>query len=315
MTTTPASTASASTTPVGTALSRSHRFEHRIRRAFVASATTVGLVLIFVLNPDAALVYATNMFGALRTPGEPAFIAAHRGDRASFPENTLPALGAVLDSDFDFVETDIQLTADGVPVLFHDETVDRTTNGTGLLVDYTLEQLKTLDAGSWYSRDFVYLQVPTLDEFLAIFTSSKKKAMLELKGVWTEEQVRVVTELIYARGVQNRVIFEAFDYATLTSLQNAAPVFPRVLIQRYLPADPVALATRFGVIAILTSYNSVKKQPDAVTQLHEAGLGIVLYTLNKKGKWSDALTLGVDGIITDKPSLLDDWLADNAPGT
>jgi len=275
----------------------------------------MGLVLIFILNPDAALVYATNMFGALRTPGEPAFIAAHRGDRANFPENTLPALEAVLDSDFDFVEADIQLTADGVPVLFHDETVDRTTNGTGNLADHSLEQLKALDAGSWYSREFVHLRVPTLDEFLAVFTGSRKKAMLELKGDWTEEQVRVVTELIYARGVQNRVIFESFEYATMRSLQHAAPVFPRVLIQRYLPADPVALANSFGAIAILTSYNSVKKQPDAVAQMHEAGLGIVLYTLNKKGKWSDALKLGVDGIITDKPSSLDDWLAKNAPGT
>ena len=287
----------------------------RLRRTLTASATTIGLVLIFILNPDAALVYATNMFGSLRAPGESAFIAAHRGDRANFPENTLPALGAVLNSDFDFVETDIQLTADGVPVLFHDETVDRTTNGSGLLADYTIDQLKLLDAGSWYSREFVYLQVPTLEEFLELFAGSKKKAMLELKGIWSEDQVKVVTELIYAHGVQNRVIFEAFDYPTLTSLQNAAPVFPRVLIQRYLPSDPVALANQFGVIAILTSYNSVKKQPEAVAQMHEAGLGIVLYTLNKKGKWSDALALGVDGIITDKPSSLDDWLAKNAPGT
>jgi glycerophosphoryl diester phosphodiesterase len=293
----------------------SARFEHRVRRAFVASATTVALVLIFILNPDAALVYAANMFGALRAPGEPAFIAAHRGDRANFPENTLPALGAVLESDFDFVEADIQLTADGVPVLFHDENVDRTTNGTGMLADYTLAELKSLDAGSWFSREFVYLQVPTLSEFLSIFTSSKKKAMLELKGVWTPEQVRVVTDLVYAYGVQNRVIFQAFDYETLDSLERVAPVFPRVLIQRFLPEDPVGLATEYGVIAILTSYDSVERSPESVAQMHEAGLGLILYTLNKKGKWSEALALGVDGIITDKPSSLDSWLAKNAPGT
>lgn len=293
----------------------SARYEHRARRAIFASTTTVALVLIFILNPDAALVYATNMFGSLRTPGEPAFIAAHRGDRAHFPENTLPALEAVLHSDFDFVETDIQLTADAVPVLFHDETVDRTTNGTGVLSTKTLAEVKALDAGSWYSREFVFLQVPTLDEFLEVFEGSKKKAMLELKGVWTPEQVRIVTELVYAHGVQNRVIFEAFDYDTLTSLEEVAPIFPRVLIQRYLPTDPVALANEFGVIAILTSYASVEEQPDVVAEMHAAGLGLILYTLNKKGKWSDALDLGVDGIITDRPSSLDNWLAKNAPGT
>ena len=69
------------------------------------------------------------------------------------------------------------------------------------------------------------------------------------------------------------------------------------------------------MIAILTSYASLEKHPDAVAEMHAAGLGLILYTLNKKGKWSDALALGVDGIITDKPSSLDSWLAKNAPGT
>lgn len=295
--------------------SKSSHFENRWHRAVFAALTTTALVLIFVLNPDAALVYATNMFGALRAPGEPAFIAGHRGDRAHFPENTLPALQGVLDSDFDFVETDIQLSADGVPVLFHDLDVERTTNGTGLVAELSLAELKSLDAGSWYSPEFAGLQVPTLDEFLDIFQSSKKKAMLELKGIWTEEQVRVVTALVYARGVQNRVIFEAFDFETLESLQQAAPVFPRVLIQRYLPSDPVALANRFGAIAILTSAASLEDDPGVVSTMHEAGLGIVLYTLNEKQRWSEALELGVDGIITDKPSSLDRWIAENAPGT
>jgi glycerophosphoryl diester phosphodiesterase len=280
-----------------------------------ASGTTMALVLILILNPDAALVYATNMFGSLRAPGEPAFIAGHRGDRAHFPENTLPALQAVLDGDFDFVEADVRMTADGVPVIIHDETIDRTTNGTGAVAELTLAELRQFDAGSWYSMNFAGTPVPTLEEFLAIFANSKKKGMIELKGIWTPDQVRTVTELIYARGVQNRVIFEAFDFETLESLAEAAPIFPRVIIRRYLSSDPVALANRFGAIAVLTNLASLQEHPDAVEKLHAAGLGIVLYTLNKKAKWSDALGMGVDGIITDKPSSLDSWLAKNAPGT
>lgn len=296
-------------------LSKSSHFENRWHRAVFASLTSMALVLIFVLNPDAALVYASNMFGALRAPGEPAFIAGHRGDRAHFPENTLPALQGVLDSDFDFVETDIQLTADGVPVLMHDFDVERTTNGLGLVSELTLDEIKTLDAGSWYGPDFAYTQVPTLDEFLAIFADSNKKGLLELKGIWTQEQVRVVMGLIYAHGVQNRVIFQGFDFETLEALQKAAPLIPRVLIQRYLPVDPVGLANQFGAIAILTSFASIEADPGAVERMHTAGLGIMLYTLNSKQKWSDALALGVDGIITDKPSSLDKWIAENAPGT
>jgi glycerophosphoryl diester phosphodiesterase len=295
----------------------SSHFEHRGLRALFAAATSIGLVLIFILNPDAAMSYASsvNLFGALRAPGEPAFIAGHRGDRAHFPENTLPALQAVLDSDFDFVETDVQLSADGVPVLMHDETVERTTNGAGLVSSLTAAQLASLDAGSWYSSDFAYTPVPTLDQFLEIFQHSTKRAMLELKGIWTPEQVAIVTSLVYARGVQNRVIFEAFDFETLESLCEAAPFFKRVIIQRYLPSDPVELVNRFGAIAILTSASSLERNPQAVEQLHEAGLFIVLYTLNGEATWTASLALGVDGIITDKPSKLDRWIAENAPGT
>lgn len=298
------------------AAQRTTHYEHRLRRALFASATTIALVLVFVLNPDAAFVYATNMFGALRAPGDAAFIAAHRGDRASFPENTIPALQAALDGDFDFVETDVQLTADGVPVLFHDETVERTTDGMGPLALHSLAHLKTLDAGSYFSPEFAGLQVPTLDEFLVLLADTgRKKAMVELKGVWTPDQVRAVTAMIYAHGVQARIIFESFEYPTLDALREAAPLIPRVLIQRYLPSDPVTLVERFGAIAVLTGPVSLEMYPDSVDKLHEAGLGIVLYTLNKKGRWSEALDLGVDGIITDKPSSLDDWLAENAPGT
>lgn len=295
----------------------SAHFEHRAIRSLFAAATTVGLVLIFILNPDAATSYASsaNLFGALRTPGEPAFIAGHRGDRAHFPENTLPALQAVLDGEFDFVEADVQLSSDGVPVLMHDKTVERTTNGAGTVASLTAAQLGALDAGSWYSYEFAYTPVPTLEQFLGIFQNSSKKAMLELKGSWTPDQVRIVTALIYAYGVQNRVIFEAFDVETLESLRDVAPFFKRVIIQRDLPSDPVGLVNRLGAIAILTSASSLEKNPRAVEQLHDAGLRIVLYTLNAEDTWAEALALGVDGIITDKPSKLDRWIAENAPGT
>ena len=295
----------------------SAHFDHHVVRGLFAALTTIGLVLIFILNPDAALSYAsnTNLFGALRAPGEPAFIAGHRGDRAHFPENTLPALQAVLDGDFDFVETDIQLSSDGVPVLMHDETVERTTNGAGLVGSLTAAELTALDAGSWYSYEFAYTPVPTLDQFLEIFQNSTKRGMLELKGIWTPQQVAIVTGLIFARGVQDRVIFAAFDFETLESMREAAPAFKRIIIQRFLPSDPVGLLNRFGAIAVLTSAASLERDPQAVRQLHEAGLGIVLYTLNGEETWTEALALGVDGIITDKPSSLDKWIAKNAPGT
>jgi glycerophosphoryl diester phosphodiesterase len=290
-------------------------FEHRARRITFATIVSFALVAVFVANPNAAVAHSTEMIGSLRQPGEPAFIAAHRGDRANYPENTLPGLQAVLEGDFNFVEMDIHLTADDVPVIIHDSLVDRTTDGTGEISTMTLKQVKKLDAGSWYSPRFAGTRVPTLEEFLQIFASSPKEAMIELKGVWSEDQVRIVTDLIEQYGAKNRVVFEAFGYRTLTSLQNAAPKYPRVIIKNMLPANPVRLAKRFGVIAVLTSYESLAKRPQAVKELHGSGLGVVLYTLNSQQSWSSALALGVDGIITDRPSSLDEWLAKSAPGT
>jgi glycerophosphoryl diester phosphodiesterase len=197
----------------------------------------------------------------------------------------------------------------------HDPTVDRTTNGTGAVGNFTVAQLQALDAGSWYSREFAGVRVPTLEEFLVIFAESPKKVLLELKGFWRVEQVTTVTDLIYAFGVQSRVTFTTKDFTTLQNIEAVAPAFPRAIIMRLLPADPVGLAQHFGAIAILTSPTSLERNPQAVTLMHEAGLGVLLYTLNGEKLWSEALAYGVDGIVTDKPSSLDKWLAETAPET
>ena len=284
-------------------------------RALPVSLLGVAAVALLILSSSPARVHAESVFGALRNPGQAALIAGHRGDRSVAPENTLPALQGALDSTLDFVETDLQLTADGVPVLIHDETVDRTTNGTGAVADLTFSQLRALDAGSWYSPDFAGVVVPSLDEFLAIFQSSEKQALLELKGFWTQDQVRLVVAKVAASGSTHRVTFASFDFTTLMNLRSSAPEVPRVIIQRLLPEDPVGLAEHFHAIAILTSPDSVEADPGAVADMHAAGLGVLLYTLNSKQRWSEALALGVDGIITDRPSNLDEWLAATAPGT
>jgi len=287
------------------------------RRTRIVSAATLGgaLVLLIILSASPARVHAESVFGTLRSPGQPALIAGHRGDRSAAPENTLPALQGALDSTMDFVETDIQLSSDRVPVLIHDTTVDRTTDGTGAVAELSFGELRTLDAGSWYSGAFTGVPIPSLEEFLVIFADSPKQALLELKGFWTTDEVRLVTSLITASGTQNRVTFASFDFTTIMNLREVAPTIPRVIIQRQLPADPVGLAEQFHAIAILTSPVSVEADPAAVAAMHEAGLGLLLYTLNSKQRWSEALSLGVDGIITDSPSGLDEWLADTAPGT
>jgi glycerophosphoryl diester phosphodiesterase len=139
---------------------------HPRLRALIAACLTLGLLVILLLVPDATRVYASNMLGSLRAPGQAAFVASHRGDQELAPENTLPAFRMAMASQVEFLETDIQLSSDNVPVLIHDATVDRTTNGTGRVAELTLAQLQRLDAGSSFSPAFAGTRIPTLDSFL-----------------------------------------------------------------------------------------------------------------------------------------------------
>lgn len=285
-------------------------------RGALAVTATAALSALLVVATTPPNVYAVDVFGELRAPGEPAFIVGHRGDRATAPENTMPALEAAMDGPMAFVETDVQLTADGVPVLFHDVELDRVTGRSGTIGALTAAEVAGLDAGAWYSEDYRGVGVPTLEEFLAALGERPGvRALVELKGEWTDDEVRLVTGLIELAGVRDRVVLQSFSLATLFAAQRVAPFTPRIMLVRELPADPVPLAERFGVIAFGTTAKSVAREPAAVERLHEAGLGILCYTLNSESKWEEVRALGVDGIITDEPSDLDAWIAQTAPGT
>jgi glycerophosphoryl diester phosphodiesterase len=287
----------------------------RTKSLLLAGPAVAALILVLILAPVSSRVYASDVFGALRSPGEGAFIAGHRGDRSAAPENTMPAFELALNGPMDFVETDVQLTRDGVPVLMHDVTIDRTTNGHGTVSGHTAAQLARLDAGAWYSRHYAGTRIPTLNALLARLANSDKKALVELKFDWTTNQVRTVIDLINRHNLSARVVLVSFDLDTLTNLQVVAPQSPRVMLVRELPADPVPMAQRFGVIALATTAKAVTNEPGALRRMHKAGLGVICYTLNSQDTWREVRDLGVDGIITDTPSDLDSWLASTTPGT
>lgn len=275
----------------------------------LATIAIFALVGVFVLSPDATAVEAASAFNSLRTPGQTGFVAGHRGDKTGAPENTLPALQLAMDSSIEFVETDLQLTSDGVVVLMHDWTLDRTTNGSGPVWAHSFDELAALDAGSWYSDDFRGTTIPTLDEFLSILRPSGKSAILELKGSWNAEQVKIVTSQLFSRGVHDRVILASFDLWTLKALSDVAPGIPRMIITRTVVGDPARLAAACGAVAIVTSQGFVQSDPSVVARIHDAGLGVLLYTLNDRSTWTQAVSLGVDGIVTDNLHELGRWLS------
>lgn len=292
----------------------SHPPRRAVRIACALVGTTVIATLLFIATTPTT-ASAVDVFGALRLPGDPAFIVGHRGDRSQAPENTMPALERAMD-DLDFVETDVQLSRDGVPVLFHDPSLERVTGDRRSVGELDLAALRRLDVGAWYDSAHAGERMPTLDEFLTeLARRETARALVELKADWRIEEVRLVVDLVERHGLRGRVVLQSFSLETLFAIQQVSPTTPRIMLIRELPAEPVALAERLGVIGFGTTAASVTAVPGALEALHEAGIAVLCYTLNSHETWQEVSALGIDGIITDQPSELDEWLAVTAPGT
>lgn len=278
-------------------------------RVAVALAATSILVAVLVLAPSAAGTEAAGS-SALRTTDALPYVTAHRGESATTPENTMPAFRAAVDNGADLVETDVQLTADRIPVLLHDTTVDRTTDGTGLIAELTFAQVRSLDAGSWYGAEYAGARVPLFDELLnyLVLEATEVRALVELKGTWDVDETRLLVSSVRARGLSQRVAFASFSEKSLLALRESGPEFARALLISELPDEPVAAAARVGAIAIMTRLDSVQARPEVVRELHAAGLSILIYTLNDEELWDVAYRLGVDGIITDRTGGLGSWM-------
>lgn len=283
----------------------------RIRGALsrLAWALVVTLVLVLGAEPHASAVSTLQLHGALHRDG-PVGIVSHRGAAAIAPENTLAAMRVAIDQGVEFVETDVQLTADGVPILMHDFTLDRTTDAIGAVKGRTLAEIRALDAGGWFDEAYAGERVPTLEEFVAELDSSTARALVELKGVWPEERIAEVAELLRDHHLVNRVALQSFEIPTLQSLRNAAPEFARVLLTREWDESIVGLAAELQVSAAGARTKLVDSRPELIEQLRAIGIGTLVYTLNSERRWAEAASRGVDLVVTDDPVSLSAWLSE-----
>ena len=272
----------------------------------VCVLATLSLIIAF-LGATPARVSATELLGETRAAGDEAFIASHRGGGATAPENTLPAISAALAAGFDYVEVDVALTADRQPVLMHDTTVDRTTDGHGRLSSLTLAQVQRLDAGAWFHADYAGTAVPTFGEFLDVLAGTGQRAIVEFKGEWDAAAVQAAVAEVTARNLERRVAVSSFDARTLAMAGSASSVLPRLFILKHLPPDVVRAATEAGVRGLVVDRRALLERPEAVDELHAAGIRVVVYTLNSDTQWDEVTALGVDGIVTDDPATLSTW--------
>lgn len=232
---------------------------------------------------------------------------AHRGYSAIAPENTLAAVVAAVRARAEFIEIDALVSADGVPVLMHDSTVGRTTNGTGAVRSLTLAELKELDAGSWFHPAFAGEPVPTLGEALDVIDGTGSTLLLEVKGPMSAGEVAAIVDDVIERDMADQVLLQSFDTNVLGVAAQLDPSIPLGLLRGALDLDPVAVATDMGVVAYNPNADALLARPGVVDDLNEAGIAVMPYTVNDVTRWERLADIGVDGVITDRAGAHVGW--------
>ncbi|WP_460801260.1 glycerophosphodiester phosphodiesterase [Microbacterium sp. GXF6406] len=242
-------------------------------------------------------------FTELHSPGKTGLVIAHRGNSAQAPENTLPAFASMAAADAAYLELDIRLSADGIPMVIHDATVDRTTDGTGNVSEMTARELRALDAGSWFSEDFRSTRIPTLAEALEHAAAHRQDVLIEYKGSWKRSDIRTTMKLIASAGLERRVIAQSFSRRTVANIAAVAPDVPLGWLTHDLDTLAVHTALTIGADAV----NPATATADTVALAHRAGLGVFVWTHDEDAAWEAYTQMGVDGIITNRPGALTAW--------
>ncbi|SKC75392.1 glycerophosphodiester phosphodiesterase [Krasilnikoviella flava] len=242
-------------------------------------------------------------------PAHTTVVVAHRGASADAPQNTLAAFDAAGRAGAAMIEIDVHLSADGVPVVIHDGTVDATTDGTGEVRGHTRAELQALDAGSWFGPEFTGQRVPTLAEVLELVARHQGLGVLcEYKGAWAAADVAVTMRVMTGSGLEDRIMVQGFDPTTVAALRDVAPQVPRSLLVEHPRDDLPALLAELDAVAVSPGAGLIADDPRLVPAAHAAGLQVFGWTANDEPAWRLLVDAGVDGIITDRPAALRDWL-------
>ena len=231
-------------------------------------------------------------------------VMGHRGALAHAPENTLASLARAADEGADWVEFDVMLTGDDVPVLFHDDKLARTTGQDGLMAETDFEALRGLEAGSWFDPSFAGEPIPSLEEAVAFLIRRGLRANIEIKpsegrAVETAEVTMATLSRIWPQDAPLPMI-SAFEPECLDIARRAQPDWPRALVALELApnwADTVVAAldcTSFHL------YHKVMTEA-AAREIKEAGLLLACFTVNEADLARRLRAWGVDCAITDCP--------------
>ncbi len=229
-------------------------------------------------------------------------IIAHRGGGLLAPENTLAAIRYAVNLGFAGVEFDVKLTADDVPVLFHDDTLERTTDGSGLVADTRFDTITQFDAGSWFANEYADEPVPAFAAASALCKEAGLWANVEIKSCPGREPetgrlVARMAKLIWS-GAPLPPLLASFSADALDAARAEAPELPRALLCNEIPDDWEKTLDRLQCVALHVAFDQLTSEAVAAIQATERG--VLAYTVNESDDALELIEMGVDALITDQ---------------
>ena len=230
----------------------------------------------------------------------PTRVIAHRGLSSLGPENTLIAIEKAIEVGAAMVEVDVTVTADGRVICLHDETLDRTTSGSGLPGDFTLAEIKQLDAGSWFAPEYAGERIPTLAEVLET-VNGRILINVEIKSEAVEHGiVPRVAALIAEHEMIDEVVVSSFSPEALRQMKTIDPaVITATLYNKDLHTgrDPLEIVQEVGSRGF--NISSKRVTPEMVDRCHKHGIPVAVYTVNETAELLRLMEMGVDAVFTD----------------
>jgi len=228
---------------------------------------------------------------------------AHRGFSGNYPENTMLAFEKALEAGADGIELDVQLTKDGEIVIIHDETIDRTTDGTGEVASYTYDELKKFDASFIFRGQMGFNKIPTLREYFDFVKDTNLITNIELKtGI--NEYIGIeqkVWDLIQEYNLADRVIISSFNHYSILRMKETAPELKYGLLSEVWIVDAGKYTHNLGVKCYHPHFANLTKE--IVKEIKSYGIEINTFTVNREEDIKDLISKGIDIIIGNYPDL------------
>ncbi len=230
-------------------------------------------------------------------------IIGHRGAMGYRPENTMASFLKALTLGADGIEFDVHLTKDHVPVVIHDERVDRTTDAIGEIKDYTFAQLKKLNAGTWFSREYYKERIPSLEEVLNLPVKEDFIFNIELKAgsFYYPGIEEIVLKCIERVGVKSQVVVSSFDHQSLVDIKKIDPSIKTGVLVCSKMFEPWNYVKSINADYYHPDFRSI--EPNNVKGLKTHKYGINVYTVNNESVMRAMIHAQVEGIITNYPDM------------